>query len=142
MREGEIPLQHRVHKLALAVALPALALGIGACSAKSTPPGPTSATTLAKGCTTGSAPASSTTITIKNFVFLQCPDTVSPGATITVDNTDVTTHTLTATSPAGAFNTGDISPSTTKTFTAPTKPGTYYYICEIHQYMLGALVVS
>ena len=47
--------------------------------------------------------------------------------------------TLTATD--GRFNTGDIGPGQTKTFTAPSKAGTYNYICNIHQYMMGTIVV-
>lgn len=70
---------------------------------------------------------------------------MSPGATITVDNSTActpATHTLTATSPSGAFDTGDITPGSSKTFKAPTKPGTYHYICSIHPYMTGTLIVS
>ena len=65
--------------------------------------------------------------------------TVSPGATVSVTNTDSATHTLTAT--GGQFNTSDISQNQTKTFTAPIKPGSYTYICNIHQYMTGSITV-
>ena len=63
----------------------------------------------------------------------------APGSTISVTNKDSVTHTLTAT--GGQFNTGDIGPAQTKTFTAPSKEGTYNYICNIHQYMMGTIVV-
>jgi plastocyanin len=66
--------------------------------------------------------------------------TVKEGASVTVTNKDSVTHTLTSTN--GAFNTHDIPGSGTVTFTAPTKPGTYPYICSIHQYMTGAIVVQ
>ena len=59
---------------------------------------------------------------------------------VKVTNKDSATHTLTATN--GAFNTGDITQNQTKTFKAPTKPGKYSYICDIHQYMMGTLTVS
>lgn len=136
-----------------AIALSALGLGLTACSAKSTPPGPpttlgaggssstTGASSTASACNGGSA-GKSTTIDISNFTFLTCPDTVSPGATITVHNEDSVTHTLTSTSPAGAFNTGEIAGGSTKSFKAPTKPGTYDYDCTIHPFMLGTLIVS
>ena len=65
---------------------------------------------------------------------------VVPGATMHVTNEDSVTHTLTAT--GGQFNTGDIGSGQTKTFTAPTKAGTYHYICNIHQYMMGTIVVK
>ena len=55
-------------------------------------------------------------------------------------NKDSATHTVTAS--GGQFNTGDITQNQTKTFKAPTKPGNYPYICEIHQYMMGTLVVK
>lgn len=130
-----------------------LALGLTACSAKSTPPGPSTTTsggsstaatsaTGSGGCSGGTA-GKVTTIDIQNFTFLTCPDTVSPGETIKVHNEDGVTHTLTEIMPtAGGFNTGDVSPNQTKTFKAPTKAGTYYYDCSIHPYMLGTLIVS
>ncbi len=66
--------------------------------------------------------------------------TVPPGATVTVTNMDQVTHTLTASK--GQFTTGDIAPGQSKTFTAPRTPGQYAYICSIHQYMSGTIVVS
>ncbi len=64
---------------------------------------------------------------------------VAPGGTVRVTNKDTATHTLTAT--GGQFDTGEIDQNQTKTFTAPMKPGTYHYICNIHQYMTGSIVV-
>jgi plastocyanin len=66
--------------------------------------------------------------------------TVAPGATVKVTNTDQVTHTLTASN--GAFNTGNIAAGQSGTFTAPKTPGRYSYICSIHQYMSGTIVVS
>lgn len=80
-----------------------------------------------------------TTITIKNFSFSPSTLTVAPGATVTVHNEDPATHTVTADS--NAFNTGDIGSGRTVTFKAPTAPGTYPYICMIHQFMQATLVV-
>ncbi|HEY6473100.1 MAG TPA: cupredoxin domain-containing protein [Acidimicrobiales bacterium] len=86
------------------------------------------------------ASASSDHITISNFMFSPMSDDVAPGATVSVTNTDAVTHTLTAT--GGQFNTGEIGFHQTKTFRAPSTPGTYHYICQIHQYMLGTIVVK
>jgi len=86
------------------------------------------------------AAASSVHITISNFMFHSMDVTVKPGATVTVTNKDSVTHTLTAT--GGQFNTGNITQNQTKTFKAPTKPGTYSYICNIHQYMTGNIIVK
>lgn len=87
----------------------------------------------------GSA-AKSVTITIKNFMFSPMKVTVEPGEKIKVVNKDTVTHTLTAT--GGQFNTGNVGHNVTKTFQAPTKRGTYDYICNIHQYMMGEIVVK
>jgi plastocyanin len=73
-------------------------------------------------------------------MFSPMSATVAPGATVTVTNKDSVTHTLTATN--GKFDTGDIAGGQSKTFTAPSKAGTYHYICNIHQYMMGTIVVS
>ena len=93
--------------------------------------------------TTSRAPAAAvpgTSITIKNFAFSPATLSVSPGARLTVHNEDAATHTVTSVS--NAFNTGDVAPGATVTFTAPTSPGTYAYICMIHQFMHGTLVVN
>jgi plastocyanin len=86
------------------------------------------------------AAASSVHITISNFMFHAMSVTVKPGATVSVTNKDSATHTLTAT--GGQFNTGDITQNQTKTFKAPMKAGTYSYICNIHQYMMGTIIVK
>jgi plastocyanin len=78
-------------------------------------------------------------ITISNFMFSPMSATVAPGSTVSVTNKDSVAHTLTAT--GNQFDTGDINGGQTKTFTAPSKAGTYHYICNIHQYMMGTIVV-
>jgi plastocyanin len=93
------------------------------------------------GSSVSSSSSSGTSISISNFMYSPMTLSVKPGATISVTNKDSATHTLTASGPGG-FNTGDISHNQTKTFTAPTKPGTYQYICNIHQYMMGTIRVS
>ena len=86
------------------------------------------------------ATAPADTIVIKNFAFSPGTVTVAPGATVTVRNEDQATHTVTAT--GHAFDTGNIPGGHTATFKAPSKPGHYPYICQIHQYMTGTLDVS
>jgi len=96
------------------------------------------------GAPKASAPTGSshggTSITISNFMFEPMSLTVAPGSTVKVTNKDSATHTLTAT--GGQFDTGDIDQNHTKSFTAPSKPGTYHYICNIHQYMMGTVIVK
>ncbi len=79
-------------------------------------------------------------VTIKNFMFGPVRLVVSPGETVKVTNKDSATHTLTATD--GKFNSGDIRHNETKSFKAPKKKGTYDYICNIHQYMMGTITVK
>ena len=117
-------------KLGAGVLLLAGALLLAACG---------SGTATMSGSSTPSGSSSGTSITIKNFMFMPMSLTVSPGATVKVTNKDSATHTLTAN--GGQFNTGDISQNQTKTFKAPMKPGTYTYICNIHQYMMGTVIV-
>jgi plastocyanin len=88
-----------------------------------------------------SAHTAANTIAIHMFAFHPSSLTVAPGATVTVHNADSTTHTLTDKANPKLFTTGDISPGGTKTFKAPSKAGSYPYICLIHQYMAGTLVV-
>jgi plastocyanin len=94
----------------------------------------------ASGGSSSSSSSHGTSITISNFMFEPMALTVSPGATVSVTNKDSATHTLTAT--GNQFNTGDIDQNHTKTFKAPMKPGTYHYICGIHQFMMGTLTVN
>jgi plastocyanin len=122
---------HRIRCGAGALLLAGATL-LGACSASPAP----------KGASAGATPAShatATKITISNFMFSPMALTVSPGATISVTNKDSATHTLTATD--GQFNTGNVTQNQTKTFIAPMEAGTYHYICNIHQYMMGSITV-
>ena len=124
--------------LVLGAALLLAACGSGGGS--SSPSGVAPGASSTSGSTGSSGGATSTTsITISNFMFSPMRASVSPGATVSVTNKDSVTHTLTASQ--GQFDTGDIGANQTKTFTAPTKPGTYSYICNIHQYMKGTIVV-
>lgn len=112
-----------------------IAAGCGSSSHKSS-------STTAPGSTTGRS-AAAAVIVIKNFAYSPASLTVAPGATVTVKNEDTATHTVTATNPHnGAFDTGDIQPGGSTTFKAPTAAGSYPYICSIHQFMHGTLVVG
>jgi plastocyanin len=125
------------------VALAGMALAAAACSSSGSATSTTATTAASPGSKSGSGSGTSggsDAITIQNFAFSPARLTVAPGATVTVTNKDQVTHTLTATK--GAFDTGQIPAGQSKTFTAPSAPGTYPYICSIHQYMSGVLVVS
>ena len=85
-------------------------------------------------------PVTTPVITIVNFSFSPGTIVVAPGATVTVVNKDQVVHTVT--SITATFDTGDIQPNQTVTFTAPAKAGHYPYECNIHQFMKGMLIVS
>ena len=90
----------------------------------------------------GSTGPSANTIVIKNFAFSPSELTVAPGTKVTVRNEDSATHTLTAAAPHDrVFDTGDLAGGATTTFTAPATPGSYSYICLMHQFMHGTLTV-
>ena len=81
--------------------------------------------------------AAGATLSIKGFAYT--PLTAKPGAKITIANGDVAGHTVT--SSTGLF---DVSVKGTKQaeLVAPTKPGTYDFVCTIHPTMQGRLVVK
>jgi plastocyanin len=91
---------------------------------------------------TAQGQAAADTIVIKSFMFQPASLTVAPGATVSVHNEDSVTHTLTDKANPKLFGTGDVGPGQTKTFTAPSTAGSYAYICLIHQFMAGTLVVK
>ena len=129
-----------------AAAVAAMAvLGLAGCSSSSTSHATGSATggssSSGSAAPVSSTPATGTKIVIDNFTFSPDSLTVSPGQTVTVVNSDSTAHTLTATT-GKAFDTGTISAGKSGTFTAPTAPGSYPYICTIHQFMHGTLIVK
>jgi plastocyanin len=120
------------------VAVAGVALTVAACSSAAPA---TDATSTSRSVQAAPSATKPDTIIIHNFAFHPGTLTVVPGVTVTVTNEDKVAHTVTSTS-GHYFTTGDVDPGTTVTFRAPTKPGTYPYFCEIHQYMTGTLVVK
>jgi plastocyanin len=100
-----------------------------------------SASSSASATSSGAATGGADSIEIKNFAFHPASLTVKPGASVTVTNDDQTTHTVTATG-SKDFDTGDIAPGKSMTFTAPKAAGGHPYICSIHPFMKGTLTVS
>ena len=84
------------------------------------------------------APVTPAVMTIADFGF--SPLTVAPGATVTVTNADGVPHTVTAV--GGEFASGLIDPGASVAFVAPTQPGTYTFVCDVHPTMQGTLVVA
>jgi plastocyanin len=128
-----------------AVAVAALPLALAACGSSSK----AAAGSSGSGGSSATKPAASSTaipstvhVTIQNFQFHPADFKIKPGGTIIVTNKDSVAHTFTDQADNSLFNTGDINPNQTKTIKAPTKPGSYPYICLIHQYMMGTVTVS
>lgn len=97
----------------------------------------TSAGSAAGTGTSGSAAAS--TVTVKNFAFGPATITVPTGTTVTWDFEDPAAHNVDASD--GSFKSPDLK--TGKTYQQKfDKPGTYQYICGIHQYMTGTVKVT
>lgn len=144
----------RTRSLALLCAVPILAVGLTGCgmsgsgggspasSSMSDMPTPSSsigATGSPTGSATGSATAAAEVlIGITDFTY-EVPASVAPGATISVRNGDSQAHTVT--SKEGGFD-AKVDPKGTVTFTAPTKPGRYAFVCSFHANMKGTLVVK
>ncbi len=76
--------------------------------------------------------------TVSGYAFK--PLTVAPGQEVEVVDSDAEPHTLTATD--GSFDTGSFDGGAPGMFTAPDKPGTYEFVCEIHPSMTGTLTVQ
>jgi plastocyanin len=90
---------------------------------------------------TAGAQGKTMTVSIKNFAFNPPNATVSPGTTVTWVNNDQVPHTVTATNPAGVFDSGTLQPGQSYSF-AFDKPGTYAYHCNIHPDMTATVSVS
>ncbi|MGI8863522.1 MAG: cupredoxin domain-containing protein [Solirubrobacteraceae bacterium] len=77
-------------------------------------------------------------ITIMDFKFSPATTTIHVGDTITWTNNDTSPHTATANN--GSFDTGTLAKGASASHTF-THSGTFAYICSIHPYMHGTVVV-
>lgn len=137
----------RVRPVVAAAAAVATVLAVAGCAAPGPPvavptisSGTRQATSAPPSASAATSPAAVATVTIQNFLFAPENLTVAPGAMVTVVNQDSANHTVTAKD--HSFDTGNIAGNAGGTFTAPTKPGAYAYICAIHPFMTGTLTVS
>lgn len=85
-------------------------------------------------------PEGLTAIVVEDFAYEQLPDSVTPGATVTVINDGEATHTVTAQG-EGVFDVV-VPGGRTTTFAAPEEPGAYPIACTYHPEMSGILVVE
>lgn len=84
-------------------------------------------------------PVAATTVAlqIKDFTYSPATLRVRHGQKIRVVNKDAAVHTITA----KKFDSKNLKKGQSFTFSI-AKPGTYRYICDLHQYMTGKIVVS
>jgi plastocyanin len=84
------------------------------------------------------SPVATTSVSIANFAFSPAAITVKAGATVTWTNRDEDAHTVAITGApvSQPLQNGD-------TFTHVfARPGTYSYLCTIHPFMRGMVVVT
>jgi plastocyanin len=85
------------------------------------------------------APAADAKVQIDQYAFLPQRITVKPGTTVTWTNDDDDSHTVASSSKLFKSKALDTGYRFSFTFTTP---GTYAYICSVHPYMTGAVVVE
>lgn len=96
---------------------------------------PVSGDDAASGGTAGGAPA----VTIANFAFGPTALQVAAGTTVTWTNNDSAAHTVTADD--GSFDSGNLAPGQSFTFTFD-QSGSFTYHCSYHPNMVASIVVQ
>jgi amicyanin len=89
--------------------------------------------------TTPTAPVVGDAVSIDNFAFSPATLTVYVGRAVTWTNHDEEPHTVAAND--GSFHSPGMDANGTYSFTF-TKPGTFDYLCSIHPFMHGTVVVT
>jgi amicyanin len=84
-------------------------------------------------------PQGGTAVAISDFKFNPATLTVPAGTTVTWTNQDEEPHTIAAKD--GSFHSPGMDTHATYSFTFAT-PGSYDYICSIHPFMTGTVVVT
>ena len=137
------------------IAAAGLIVGLTGCGAPATTGSQANSAPSQMSSPTTSAPATSTSpdaapsasasaaepvlITIKDFKCTM-PASVAPGSKVTIKNADGQSHTVTSAT-RGAFDV-TVEGGGSATFTAPTAPGSYPFVCTFHGNMTGTLVVT
>ena len=98
------------------------------------PPAGTSAST-----TGTAAPVAGNAVSIDNFAFVPATLTVPAGSTVTWTNHDEEPHTVAASD--GSFHSPGMGSQATYSHTFPTA-GRFDYVCSIHPFMHGTVVVT
>ena len=107
-------------------ALALVALGVAGCGGGAHAGGSSGAT------------AGGNTVIIQGFKFAPATLAVKVGTTVTWTQKDSTIHTATD---SAAFDSGNLSHGMSYSHRF-TQPGTYHYLCAIHNFMTGTVVVT
>ena len=86
-----------------------------------------------------SAPVATEAVGIKNFAFSPATITVTAGSTVVWTNNDSIQHDITF--DGGSIVSSVLNHNDTFSHTFPTA-GTYHYICSIHPFMHGTVIVT
>ncbi|TAM89968.1 amidase [bacterium] len=89
--------------------------------------------------TQDASPVPEATVTIADFTYRPTTLTVPTGTTVRFRNDDNDAHTVTA--DGGAFDSGGLDPHGVYQH-AFNEPGVYRYVCAIHPWMKGTIVVT
>ena len=84
-------------------------------------------------------PVATDTVHIKNFAFSPATVTVKAGSTVVWTNNDSIQHDLTFDN--GGIASNVLNQNDTFSHTFPTA-GTYHYVCSIHPFMHGTVIVT
>lgn len=93
----------------------------------------------ASGSANHGAAVATTSVAIKGFAFKPGTITVKAGATVVWTNNDSVDHNVTF--DGNAIASLDLGTNDTFSHTFAT-PGTYHYICTIHPFMHGTVIVT
>jgi plastocyanin len=131
-----------IRSLPLLLAATAATLALGACGGGSQPAASASASPRATASATPAAaaqdPVATTSVAITNFTFSPPVITVRVGATVTWANKDEDAHTVAF---DGAPASRPLVNGDTYTHTF-TQAGSYAYICSLHPFMQGMVMVT
>lgn len=128
-------MKHTFAKMALAIALTGtLLVACGGDGDSDGQSGSGSASTSA-----GGPPATSATVDIRSFTFMPAEITVAAGATVTWTNFDRFAHTVKAEDTQ--FRESPDMAENDRFEIKFTRPGTYTYICGLHNSMRGTVTV-
>jgi plastocyanin len=126
--------------LALLLAMVALA-GCGSSSSNSSKASTTKATTTTAAASTMPTKASTIMVSMKGLAFMPATIHAKVGETVMFMNMDTPQHTVTYVSGPKFHSSGDINPGGMFSIKL-TQAGTIHYMCKIHPFMLGTIIVS